>query len=115
TRNVVGKILYSIIAVDVSKSSYKRKCDKDLLLGSTQIIIAIKAFKNDTGNYPLSLNNLTPRYLSSIPIDPFNKKPLKYSAEKKIIYSVGIDLKDSGGSIGDSWREMADPTFKIDF
>ena len=37
------------------------------------------------------------------------------SKEKKIIYSVGKDLIDSGGSKGDDWKKMEDPTFKIEF
>jgi len=34
---------------------------------------------------------------------------MKYSAEKKVIYSAGEDLKDSGG------REKEDLIFRIDF
>jgi len=78
-------------------------------------MIAIKAFKNETGSYPSSLDDLVPKYLSSIPIDSFDGKSLKYSATKKIIYSVGEDLEDSSGSTGDDWWKMADPTFKINF
>ena len=65
--------------------------------------------------YPSVLNELVPRYLASVPIDPFDGKPLKYSAPKKIVYSVGQDTNDSGGSIGDDWRQMSDPTFKLGF
>lgn len=112
--NAIGKILHDVIAVSLTGVSTK-KCQEDLLVGATQAIIAIKAYKNDTNNYPASLNELAPGYLSSVPQDPFDGKSLKYSMTKKILYSVGEDMQDSGGSTGDDWRKMADPTFKINF
>lgn len=112
--NVIGKILHDVIAASLTDVSMK-KCQEDLLVGATQAMIAIKAFKNDTNNYPASLNELIPNYLASIPQDPFDGKSLKYSATKKILYSVGEDLQDSGGSTGDDWRKMADPTFILNF
>ncbi|MGB9743376.1 MAG: hypothetical protein ACPLW9_01535 [Minisyncoccales bacterium] len=112
--NVVGKMLYDVLTTSLA-DIIRKKCQEDLLVGATQAIIAIKAYKNDTGNYPNSLNELIPNYLSSIPKDPFDKKPLKYSLTKKIIYSVGEDVEDSGGSTGNDWRKMADPTFQINF
>jgi hypothetical protein len=56
-----------------------------------------------------------PKYFTKIPADPFDGKLIKYSPKKKIIYSVGKDLKDSGGSEGKDLRTMKDPTFKIEF
>lgn len=112
--NAIGKILHDVIAASLTSVSTK-KCEEDLLVAGTQTLFAIKAYKNDTNNYPSSLNDLIPTYLSSIPQDSFDGKPLKYSAAKKIIYSVGQDMQDSGGSAGDDWRKMSDPTFKIIF
>lgn len=112
--NAIGKILHDVIAVSLTGVSTK-KCQEDLLVGATQTMIAIKAFKNDTNNFPSSLNELVPNYLSSVPQDPFDGKSLKYSAAKKILYSVGEDMQDSGGSTGNDWRTMTDPTFVINF
>ena len=112
--NAIGKILHDVIAVSLTSVSTK-KCQEDLLVGATQAMITIKAYKNDTNNYPASLNDLIPSYLSLVPQDPFDGKLLKYSAAKKILYSVGEDLQDSGGSVGDDWRKMVDPTFLIKF
>ncbi len=112
--NVIGKILHDVVAGSLTNISTK-KCEEDLLVAATQAVIAIKEFKNDTGNYPLSLSDVVPSYLSSVPQDPFDEKSLKYSADKKIVYSVGQDMQDSGGSIGNDWKKMPDPTFKINF
>lgn len=112
--NAIGKILYDIMTTSLT-GVITKKCQEDLLIGATQTMIAIKAYKKDTNNYPISLNDLVPSYISSVPEDPFDGEPLKYSAAKKIIYSVGEDVQDSGGSDGDHWKNIADPTFKIDF
>ena len=117
--NAIGKILHDIAAASLTNVSTK-KCEEDLLVSATQAQVAIKAYKNDTNNYPSSLNELIPAYLSSLPQDSFDGKSfdgksLKYSVGEKIIYSVGKDMQDSGGSTGDDWRKMSDPTFKINF
>lgn len=114
TENAIGKILHDIAAVSLTGLN-KRKCEEDLLVGATQAMIAIKAFKADTNNYPASLSELVPNYLLSIPLDSFDGKSLKYSSAQKIIYSVGEGLKDLGGSTGDDWRKMPNPTFRISF
>lgn len=112
--NAIGKILHDVSAASMTDVSI-RKCEEDLLVAATQALIAIKAFKNDTNGYPDSLGELVPTYLSSVPIDPFSGSSIKYSQKKKNIYSVGKDKVDSGGSMGDDWRKMADPTFNIAF
>ena len=47
---------------------------------------------------PDSLESLVPKYINTIPLDPYDGLPFKYSKSKAIVYSVGKDLKDSGGS-----------------
>ncbi len=81
----------------------------------TQLTLAVKAYHIDTGIYPASLDQLVPKYIGTIPSDPFDGKPLRYSKEKKIIYSVGTSTKDVGGSTGTIWQNMENPTFKIEF
>ena len=112
--NLIGETLASLLMLQL-QVAFNKKCLNDTIFSATQTLIAIKAYKNDTGNYPASLNDLVPNYLTSLPKDPFDGKPLKYSASKKIIYSVGPDGQDSGGSSGDNLREMPDPTLQIEF
>ncbi len=114
TENVVGKILHNTLALSFS-SLFDRKCLEDFSVIGTQSLIAIKAYQTENGKIPTYLSKLVPKYFSEVPRDPFDGKLIKYSPEKKIIYSVGEDLKDSGGSEGKDWRIMEDPTFKIEF
>lgn len=112
--NIIGKIFHDTIALGLT-SVILKKCDEDFLVASTEAMLAIKAYINDNGKYPDSLVKLVPTYLSSVLIDPYDGKDIKYSFAKKIIYSVGYDMQDSGGSTGVDWHAMADPTFVIKF
>lgn len=114
TENLVGKLLSDIMAVS-SSALYKKSCQTDLALSATRVLFAIKAYKLDKKDYPEALIELVPEYFSTIPKDPFSGGNIKYSKERKIIYSVGQDLVDSGGSQGDDWQKMEDPTFVIEF
>ena len=112
--NFMGKVFYNIIAVSMT-GVFGVKHSQDFSLKTTQLLTAIKAYKVENGRLPFNLEELVPDYISEVPKDPFDGKPIRYSAERKIIYSVGSDLIDSGGGEGEKWREMADPTFKIEF
>lgn len=114
TENAIGKLLYDLSSVSAS-SIIQKKCNEDLLVASTQLLLALKVYKNNTGDLPASLDQLTPQYLQNIPADPFDNKTIKYSQTNKIIYSVGEDSVDSGGSTGEDWKQMPDPTFNIKF
>lgn len=114
TENVIGNMFYDITVIGLSGINAK-KCNDDSLVSVTKALIAIRAYRNDNGDYPDSLDNLVPRYLESLPLDYFDGQPLKYSKEKKIIYFIGKNLADNGGSTGEDWKEMEDPTFKISY
>jgi hypothetical protein len=95
TRNCLGKdssreeLLFTNIA-------FEQPCLEKFSLRATEIMLALKAYQLDKGKLPSNLSDLVPAYLSQIPIDPFDGKPLRYSREKMLIYCVGKDLKDTG-------------------
>ena len=54
------------------------------------------------GSYPEQLEALVPRFLSTLPVDPVNGRPLRYrpvADGRFILYSLGSDLDDDGGRI----------------
>ncbi|MCK4800143.1 hypothetical protein KAS31_04155 [Candidatus Parcubacteria bacterium] len=114
TENIIGNILYDVVANSLSGINIK-KCNEDSLISITKIFIALKSYKNDNGDLPRSLNQLVPAYLESVPLDYFDGNQLRYSKENRILYSVGEDGKDEGGSTGEDWKKMSDPTFNISF
>lgn len=112
--NAIGIILRDVTSKSMN-NLLNKKCQEDALVGVTQTLFALKAFKNDTKKYPTTLEVLVPKYLDVVPTDPFDGKQLKYSAEKKIIYSVGADKKDDGGVTNDSATSSPDIVYSIGF
>jgi len=115
TENAIGKILSNIREVSF-ESLYAKRFEENFSVKATQLLLALKAYKQDTGNLPNSLQNLVPNYILELIQDPFDGKSIKYSSDKKEIYSTGKDLIDNGGNISESdWKQGDDLGFKIDF
>ena len=121
TGNPVGQIWYNEWVAWLP-NILEQKCMSDVRITATKIVLALRCYKNDHGGLPKTLDELVPEYLDSVPIDSFDGKPMRYSKEKKIIYSIGKDLIDSGGKVPDEedvGRHDAighkDPTFVIGF
>lgn len=110
--NAIGQF-YNELAFISTGSIWQKRCNEDALNSVTQTLITLKEFSQDNGALPVALTQLVPTYLPAVPLDPYDGKAIKYSAEKKIIYSIGNDHVDNGGSTGDDWQKMADPTFPI--
>lgn len=78
----------------------KRYLLKKADLATLAVELALRAHKLDQGTYPERLSQLTPRYISRIPTDPFAPgRALHYrrSGAEFVLYSVGPDAKDDGG------------------
>lgn len=114
TENLVGKLLYRATGIALG-SAVTKQCQNDLVSNAVQIQLALRAYKLDNGTLPTALTALMPQYIPSIPTDPFDKQSIKYNTLKKILYSVGLSGQDLGGSSGDDWIKMENPTFKIGF
>ena len=112
--NAIGKILYTMSGVSLG-AALNKECQNDLISNVAQIEIALSQYKIDNGQLPNTLSELTPQYLTSVPLDPFDHQPIRYSATKRILYSVGLKNQDLGGSEGIDWIKMDNPTFKLSF
>jgi hypothetical protein len=63
--------------------------------------LALHAYHLEHGTYPSTLAALAPTYLKAVPSDPFARSgPLRYhqSGSGYVLYSVGPDGKDDGGT-----------------
>ncbi len=72
---------------------------------SAQLLVtdlAIRAYKQDHGEYSANLELLAPDYLSQVPLDPFSNKPFQYrrGVSDFVLYSIGSDGVDNGGKFG---------------
>lgn len=61
--------------------------------------LAIERFRLQQNRLPDTLAELTPRFIDSVPPDPFDGAPLRYRKLPRgyVIYSIGADGHDDGG------------------
>ena len=61
--------------------------------------IAVELFRRKNERLPKTLDELAPDFFPSVPLDPFDGKPLRYRVDGAdcVIYSIGRDRIDSGG------------------
>ena len=75
--------------------------ETDAKNGLIEVTLALRVFKLEHGSYPDSLSALTPGILPKLPRDPFAKgNAFGYRRVKSnyVLYSVGPDGKDDGGT-----------------
>jgi hypothetical protein len=61
---------------------------------AVRLAVAIKRWQlNQKGAVPMTLTELVPDYLATIPSDPWNGQSLRWSAADQIVYAVGPDWK----------------------
>ena len=84
--------------------------------GALRLLIALERYERAHGTLPAVLALLAPEYIDVVPTDPYDGKPFRYASQKDIefvcsgtkskesivmtgiVYSVGEDLIDQGGS-----------------
>lgn len=78
-----------------------RQLGMEALRNMTIGAIAIHRHILKHGKPPGSLENLAPNYLRDIPLDPFDRKPLRYrvDGDEWVLYSVGENIDDDGGEV----------------
>ncbi len=78
-----------------------------LRVRSLQAAVGIELYRREHGEAPPSLEALAPRYLPSVPVDPWSGVAVRYrvTAEGPVLYSVGPDGDDDGG------RPVGEPVY----
>jgi len=113
TENAIGKELFNLSVYDL-RPTLNISCLNNYQTQAVRALAAIKAYKNDTGAYPASLSDVVPKYLASVPIDPYTGGELMYFSDKKIIDSLGMeeDRMNNGNKDGITGPPY---TIKIEF
>ena len=85
-----------------------------------RIAVAVERYRRDHGEMlPNDLSALLPIYLTSIPIDPFAGKDMRFARDGSgyVVYSVGSNRRDDGGDVTIGWsdgdRSALDPGIRI--
>ncbi len=98
--NAVGKYLVTNIMAP-NKRILELKTETDTTLAGTRLIVACNLYRREKGRLPENLNSLVPEYLDSVPIDPYDGEPFRYFRAEAVVYSVGKNLEDGGGTDDD--------------
>ncbi len=94
--NILGREYVSIMRCGVAPLEKSVRCRTERNIVRT--MLAITLYKRQTGNLPESLDDLVSSgTLDRVPVDLFSGKPLLYSKEKGIVWSVGPDGRNNKG------------------
>lgn len=126
-RNPVGRGLLMIL-VPAATAVVETVDLAEIQQNALMLSFALKAYHQDHGELPEQLSDLVSNYIAEVPTDPFDGKPMRYSKAKAIIYSVGNNYIDSGGSElpfeyelgedddgGSAESDQEEPTFPLRF
>jgi len=82
-------------------------------LDGVQAAVALELHRRETGAWAGSLAELAPRYLPTVPEDPFVAGPLRVAVGEGgvVVYSVGPDRDDDGGAAGGVGSARSDSFF----
>lgn len=132
--NAIGIEIFGAESDPPALSSYgdylHRRCFNVAYFQAVRAIVAIKRFQLVTNNEPNDLSQLSPEYLPSLPVDPLllpnDTQPLRFNADKRWLYSFGMNRQDGGGSANSTYQYRCykdnvsglecqnNPTFPID-
>ncbi|MBE3123777.1 MAG: hypothetical protein IMZ65_03150 [Planctomycetes bacterium] len=115
--NFCGRMLCTI-QLAATEDAIRGKCMENVALAGTRLCLAIRAYRLDKGSLPKTLDDLVPVYIDAVPADDFDGRPMRYDPDRKVVYSVGVDLKDSGGMTKediDAWWKEDDPSAAAGF
>jgi hypothetical protein len=90
-------------------------CVSKARLRTAAVAIACERFRRLNGSWPVSLSSIPREILPSLPIDPFDGKPLRYKRLKDgvVVYSVGLNRQDDNGELDDSSRGAPDVGMRL--
>jgi hypothetical protein len=117
--NVAGQVM-AFQLIPSTAATFTTKCHSKIRLDATRTLLALRAYQLAHGRLPDHLSELVPEFMDQVPVDDFDGQPLRYSPEKKIVYSVGKNLKDDGGDDRgqEEWNSAErhlDTVFHFDF
>ena len=87
--------------------------EADTLHRLMRVAYAITLYRTKYTKDPANLDDLVPEFLTHVPLDPFDGKPLRMKKADKglILYSVGANQEDDGGV--DGKEDEGDIVFRV--
>jgi hypothetical protein len=96
--DAIGKVLLAML-LPAMNAVFEAETRNSANLEMEPVTLALSAYRADEGEYPKTLDELTPAYLPTIPDDPYIGEPVRYKRTRKgfVLYCVGPDGEDNGG------------------
>ncbi len=87
--NIIGRI-FSTITIPTYQALITTRYNSESTISATQALLAVRAYQHDhDGALPETLDILVPRYLPAVPLDYYDREPIRYSPEFRAIWSLG--------------------------
>jgi hypothetical protein len=105
-RNPAAEFVFQ--SASTFKNVLRRQEETRILLEMALVAVAAEQHRLSTGRHPANWDEIVPRWLAAIPVDPWTGGPLRYVLDEEgrpVIYSVGGNGTDEGGTPGESWDE----------
>jgi hypothetical protein len=112
--NCAGEVQFWLMRNDMEQL-IPRKCHDTVAVRLTRTALALRAYKLKNGRLPPTLETLVPEYLDSVPVDDFDGQDMRYSPERKIVYSVSKNLTDDDGTMTNKAKTEPDQVFTLSF
>ena len=102
-----GGELAAILAPALMRAIFSMQVAQ-LQVEASVIMLALEEHRLDHGAHPETLDDLVPRYLDAVPIDPLTGESVRYVREAEgkaspttgyTLYSIGADMHDDGGAV----------------
>ncbi|MFT5441954.1 MAG: hypothetical protein ACI8W3_000996 [Myxococcota bacterium] len=113
-RNALGDYWADLsrVSMDVYRQT---SCVSETLLSAVEVMVALRAYELNRGSMPDDLKRLVPEYFAALPLDYFDGEPIRYLANKHLLYSVGTDFADAMGERRAGEPCNAELTYPIPF
>ena len=100
---------------NLARMPWKTMTLRDAALTAIALELAHRDLGGGAGDWPTSLEDLVPTYLPRLPLDMFDGQPLRYRVTEDghpVLYSIGIDYDDDGGTPPAETRRSKD--YRVD-
>ena len=78
--------------------TFDKHLRSNLFADALCVAAAIRLFESSHGRLPDTLDELCPEYIGLVPRDFADNGPLRYDPVERIVYAIGFDWTDDGGS-----------------
>lgn len=108
------QIMVSMLFPAVDRA-FEKALNAQVHLLLVQQACALERHYLTTGQYPEKLENMVPKFIAKLPLDPMSGKPFVYRRQAQdayLLYSIGFDFQDDGGTVGLTAKGVIDPLTK---